>query len=676
MPLKMPKAFTATPTHDGNSLNPTPDQPHMIGGQPQIDPQSSMEKALETRHVDTMSTGEQTFDAEKDPGMIGQLDYNVWLPFAAPVYKISPRIEDYVIVNTIICPSDIPNRNGIAFPATELARFQPPPMNRMAYKAWKGCPVHCFPAGTKIRTSRGLRNIEDIEPGQKVWTHKGRYRKVTHLINNGVQPLKEIRALGLSTPIRVTENHPMWVVDRRQVFLGDGVRAQRYKSEVNSVTPHFRPVSDIYSLDYLVISISIGGQKSVDPDFAFLTGLYAAEGNLNPTNTSEDPKSVVITLGYVESDLRKRVLDACASLGLSTSVYFDKRNNTCAIHILDSVFAYAMRELVGAYSHKKRMRGELRNWDREAISHFLGGYISGDGSIKGARLRCRTASEDLAQDVQMAFGFIGIPASANNDAAAWSSLLGSDYTRSGSPRKGKGGKPYRPDNSSFCVGVSFDHVPQLLPYLVGKKFLSRSKGSELGPRIIVVGDKILLPITNIRDAGAEQVYNFEVKDDHTYVAGGVVVHNCEHDNEVHERAYGVILDASLQKVEGYGDGKLWKVMGLLAIDKNKNPEMAKKVLTKQINTYSMGALVDYFTCGYCGTQCTARSTCGHIESTKQVNWKKYRDFDGSTHLAFLNAHGIQPIECSIVADPAWAPALSDTVYDPWGSEPEIQKFQT
>ncbi|WP_438451797.1 hypothetical protein, partial [Listeria monocytogenes] len=78
---------------------------------------------------------------------------------------------------------------------------------------------------------------------------------------------------------------------------------------------------------------------------------------------------------------------------------------------------------------------------------------------------------------------------------------------------------------------------------------------------------------------------------------GCPVH-LEHDNEVHERAYGVILDASFHKVEGYGDGKLWKVMGLLAIDKNKYPDVAQKVLTREINTYSMGALVDYFTCGY------------------------------------------------------------------------------
>jgi len=256
-------------------------------------PDATMEDMMDSHSVGTLSKGEETFDAEKEPGRIqqlnnpeneerGKMDYEVWLQFAAKVYKISPKIQDYIIVNTLICPSDIPNRNGIAFPASELGRFLPPPMNRMVYKAWAGCPVHL-----------------------------------------------------------------------------------------------------------------------------------------------------------------------------------------------------------------------------------------------------------------------------------------------------------------------------------------------------------------------------------------------EHDNEDHEKAYGVILDAALMKIQGFGDGKLWKVMGLLAIDKNKYPDIAQQVLTGKINTYSMGALVESFTCGYCGAECDSRFTCGHISSTKNVNWKKYRDFDGSTHLAFLNAHSISPIECSIVKDPAWAPALSDNVYDPW-----------
>jgi hypothetical protein len=220
---------------------------------------SSIGEALDTNVVDNVSRGEEVMDAEKDQSLLMQLDYPTWLPFAAKVYKISPNIEDYILVNTIICPSELPNRNGIAFPTNELARFMPPPVSRMAYKAWQGCPVHL-----------------------------------------------------------------------------------------------------------------------------------------------------------------------------------------------------------------------------------------------------------------------------------------------------------------------------------------------------------------------------------------------EHDNEDHEKAYGVILDASFHKVQGYGGGKLWKVMGLLAIDKNKYPDVAQKVLTKEINTYSMGALVDSFTCGFCGTECTAKYCCQHISSIKDVNWKMHKDWDGSQHLSFLNAHGVNP----------------------------------
>jgi len=148
---------------------------------------------------------------------------------------------------------------------------------------------------------------------------------------------------------------------------------------------------------------------------------------------------------------------------------------------------------------------------------------------------------------------------------------------------------------------------------------------------------------------------------------GCPIHE-EHSNEDCSTAHGVIFDASFNKVQGYGNGKLWKVMGLLGIDKNKYPDIAQQVLDGTINTYSMGALVDSFTCGYCGTVCSKDRRCSHTSGTDNVNWKRYQDYDGSSHLAFLNAHGISPIECSIVRDPAWASALSDWVEYPWTSE--------
>lgn len=134
----------------------------------------------------------------------------------------------------------------------------------------------------------------------------------------------------------------------------------------------------------------------------------------------------------------------------------------------------------------------------------------------------------------------------------------------------------------------------------------------------------------------------------------------EHDNEDHTKALGVILDTSLRPIKNYGNGKHWMVHGLIAIDKNKNPEIAEKVRSGDINTGSMGALADNFTCGVCAKAVSDKTfmNCSHISSTQNVNWEIV-DHEGQKKLAYLNAHGLSPIEYSLVKNPAWAMALAD-----------------
>ena len=64
-----------------------------------------------------------------------------WLPFAASVYNISAKVEDYVSVPVIILPTDLPNRNLTAFPFEELSNFNPM-SGDLTYRGWKGKPVH------------------------------------------------------------------------------------------------------------------------------------------------------------------------------------------------------------------------------------------------------------------------------------------------------------------------------------------------------------------------------------------------------------------------------------------------------------------------------------------------------------------------------------------------------
>lgn len=136
----------------------------------------------------------------------------------------------------------------------------------------------------------------------------------------------------------------------------------------------------------------------------------------------------------------------------------------------------------------------------------------------------------------------------------------------------------------------------------------------------------------------------------------------EHRNEIHEDAYGVIFDTALRPIKGYGKGKLHKVMGLIGIDREKYPEMARRVMERDINTYSMGALVDSFSCSFCGCAITKKSGCSHVNMNRDIDWNEVRSWDNRRHIAFRNAHGINPIECSLVESPAWTTALSDVVH--------------
>lgn len=142
---------------------------------------------------------------------------------------------------------------------------------------------------------------------------------------------------------------------------------------------------------------------------------------------------------------------------------------------------------------------------------------------------------------------------------------------------------------------------------------------------------------------------------------GCPVH-LDHDNEDHTKAIGVIFDTSLRRMVGYGEGQIYVVYGLIGIDKTKDPKTAEKFLNGSMDTGSMGALAEYFTCSVCGARATDNefTNCPHIRSTSAVNWR-IMSYDGKNVVAFLKAHVLSPIEYSAVDDPAWATCLSDLI---------------
>lgn len=102
----------------------------------------AIDNALNARMETSAFASRAIGDAElaKDSAATRKLDVQSWLPAAANEYKISPNINDYLVVPVVIMPTDIPNRNSVAFPYEELLKFNVQ-AGMPAYRTWVGKPT-------------------------------------------------------------------------------------------------------------------------------------------------------------------------------------------------------------------------------------------------------------------------------------------------------------------------------------------------------------------------------------------------------------------------------------------------------------------------------------------------------------------------------------------------------
>ena len=98
------------------------------------------------------------------------------------------------------------------------------------------------------------------------------------------------------------------------------------------------------------------------------------------------------------------------------------------------------------------------------------------------------------------------------------------------------------------------------------------------------------------------VYNFETQNDHSYVAEGVAVHNCEHI-QIPALSKGKILDAIARPVvhhsEKYGDAHIYYVDLLIATSR-KHTNLIERIESGKLRTLSMGCIAEATQCSICG----------------------------------------------------------------------------
>jgi len=115
---------------------------------------NTSEKIIEVEKVNKAVLAAST--SEEDTALYNSiLDVKSWLPPASKVYDISANIEDYVVIPVPIFVTDLPNRNGIAFPLSYLVDFNAD-AGCVAYKTWKGKPVFQEHKNDVLKEAKGV----------------------------------------------------------------------------------------------------------------------------------------------------------------------------------------------------------------------------------------------------------------------------------------------------------------------------------------------------------------------------------------------------------------------------------------------------------------------------------------------------------------------------------------
>jgi intein/homing endonuclease len=424
------------------------------------------------------------------------------------------------------------------------------------------CPK-CFPPGTLINTESGWVKIEDINVGDKVLSSDGYYHNVTKTFENDYDGyLASIKTSVTGKPLLTTTDHPLLVLrgahNRKAIGCspkcdnyiqnGDGVFSRNYdvrqlpggnwharithngsrkalgsfesKIAAENAVIEFRKefklghkliwenASSIKEKDWLVskynnytidveqVSIPQEFRKNtklgterlgpntfmVDEEFLWIVGIYIAEG-------CAGTRSIVFGLHKDEVEYRERIIRFFKDKGYDPKVY-GRNDNGIAIEINSTSLSKWFPKWLGNSSYNKKIPQEFMTLPSNKIWALISGIYDGDG-IKCCNEIGQTSYILALQLVELLHKVGEQP------------LMRYFQNKCLTP-KGNIRKPVYFVNWSENTSTRQNR---------------KGRWNFNGEMLTKVYQYNTISYTG-------KVYNIEVEGDHTYVAQGIVVHNC------------------------------------------------------------------------------------------------------------------------------------------------------
>ena len=349
----------------------------------------------------------------------------------------------------------------------------------------------CLLPDTLIKTIKGYKRIDEIKVGDLVLTHLGNYKKVTNIcIKDFDGDMYRMKFAG-QLELNLTYNHPIYsgILNTGSYSERQWILPENWNNKMNQIsiidklganTNNTLVYGDIFDRKKL---------KSIklDSEFSKFLGLFLADGNCY--QPKDDVYRMSIAFNIKDTEIINWVMKYLKSLNIKT---YNKSKNNGVTLIFNNKTLFEL--LIKCYDDKKeKILPEFAISLGEDLKYVLEYWLVGDGWVskgknnrKSKNIGC-SVSKQLAlsmRDIAFAIGKYAVI--SKNKRHRYKKISKDQYWVSIYNERPKKSALYQFNNMEY-----------------GSKCRKAEKYNYKGT-----------------------TYNLEVEDDNSYIANGIVVHNC------------------------------------------------------------------------------------------------------------------------------------------------------
>jgi len=391
----------------------------------------------------------------------------------------------------------------------------------------KGNFDRCLLPNTSIFTRSGYKKVEEITEEDQVLTHDGTYKDVNIVSNHTSEYNKylELSFRGEYEKLNVTPNHPVYTFPLKRI----GYSKKKQKRQIDNRDPQYIEAEKLTKL-HRVLRPKRKNLKNIkySDDLLYLMGWYLSDGYINKEcnllkiflqgdqekiadrlvdiiNKHIEPKTFIS--GYERGDvgdMPSRINDRRKKA--TKKVY--KNKYMIDVSVTSKFLSNLFIKHFGSSNNKKISNYIFNSF---GLLPLVIGFLEGDGHQKinvsstdkylRNSIECSSVYEDVVKKIRQILIDEGVYTSC----------------RKVKPRDGN-------HQWQYCFQITGEDINKIARHSIKFKEIDGMRNYNTA---IETEEGFWLTINSIKEFDlTKNVYNFEVEDNHSYVASNIVTHNC------------------------------------------------------------------------------------------------------------------------------------------------------